>query len=67
MTAGTTIIPVEDIKPGHIIVFLGHPHLISEIEPYKHDAFPEAFGIARAADGWGYSLHHGSDVIVAAP
>lgn len=58
--------PAEDVAVGDIIMFLSTPHLIAEIEPYTHDAFPEAFGIARAADGWGYSLHHGSSVLVAA-
>lgn len=55
----------EDLRPGDVVVFLGTPHLVSRIEEYTHPAFPEAFGIARASDGWGISLSYGMHVDVA--
>lgn len=45
-----------DIKPGDVIMFLGNPHLITEVVPYTHPTLGEMVGIAKAADGWSITL-----------
>jgi hypothetical protein len=45
-----------DIAAGDVVVFMGTPHLIAEVEPYTHPTIGETQGIARAADGWGITL-----------
>lgn len=54
----TTRTKAEDIRPGTVIVFLGHPHLITEIADYT-GPFDFIIGIARDATGWGISLEAG--------
>lgn len=65
MTARTRTITQEELKPGQAVVFLSATHLITSIEPYTHPTLPGAFGIARAADGWGMSLWRGHLIDVA--
>lgn len=51
--------PDDQIGPGDVVMFLGNPHLIAQIEPYTHPTLGEMTGIARAADGWGITLDGG--------
>ena len=51
--------PVAEVAAGDIVVFLGTPHLVAEIEPYTHPTLGKMVGIARAADGWGITLDTG--------
>lgn len=46
----------DQIQPGDVLIFMGRPHVIAEIEPYTHPTLGPMVGIARAADGWGITL-----------
>lgn len=48
----------EDIAPGDVVLFLGTPHVVADVEPYTHPTVGPMVGIARAADGWGITLDH---------
>ena len=52
----------REIEIGDIIVFLGRPRRISEIQDYSHNPWGfvgwhgDPWRIAKAADGWGITL-----------
>lgn len=50
----------RDVQVGDTVVFLGTPHLITELEPYDHPSFPESFAVARDDLGWSFTLSDGS-------
>lgn len=57
-------VQASEVRVGDIITFFGTPHLITEIEPYRHPTLGETHGMARAADGWSISLIDGGRVDV---
>lgn len=49
------------IKSGDIVMFLGQPHLISEVQPpTESGARLGCYGYARSADGWSIALYPGA-------
>ncbi len=46
----------SEIRPGDVIMFLGHAHTVEGIRPYEHPTVDGACGIAISAAGWGMTL-----------
>lgn len=61
---GTIKVAAKDVKVGDILWSLGHPHLITRIEPYVHPSFPDEQWATASSDGpegvgkaaWGITL-----------
>lgn len=52
-------IPQRDVRVGDVVLFLGTPHLIAELEqtsPETRAIDASLTRVARAADGWGMTL-----------
>lgn len=47
----------REIEVGDVLMFLGSPHLIQRIEPYRHRLYPdEEWRIAHASGDWRITL-----------
>lgn len=60
----TIKVAAKDVKVGDVLWFLGHPHIITRIEPYQHPSFPGEMWAQACSDGpegvgkvaWGITL-----------
>jgi len=61
-----TYIRGSDVEAGMMIRFLGTPHLIVSMEPYRHPAIDAPARIAHGEDGWTMTIFDGDLVEVVA-